>query len=116
VRDRLVAIAAELGLTLAQLVPAWLLAKGDDVVPVVGMTRTGRVDENVIAPTVTLDPTDLVRIEAAAPPQAWSGTSSSFRRAPTGPARAATRPPEEDCDGVVQLGGRRDRCCDTLAP
>jgi aryl-alcohol dehydrogenase-like predicted oxidoreductase len=79
--ERFTAVATDLGATPAQLAIAWLLAQGDDVVPVVGMTRPNRVDENAAAVDLHLAPADVARIEAVVPREAWSGASPSFRRA-----------------------------------
>ena len=48
------AIAAEVGATPAQVALAWLLAQGDDIVPIPGTKRVVRVEENVAADGVTL--------------------------------------------------------------
>lgn len=48
------AIAAEVGATPAQIAIAWLLAQGDDIVPIPGTKRVARVEENVAADGVTL--------------------------------------------------------------
>jgi aryl-alcohol dehydrogenase-like predicted oxidoreductase len=61
------AIAAEKGVTPSQLALAWLLAQGDDIVPIPGTKRRTYLDENVGAIAVTLTPEDLSRIEAVAP-------------------------------------------------
>jgi aryl-alcohol dehydrogenase-like predicted oxidoreductase len=58
------AIASEKGCTPAQLALAWLLARGDDVVPIPGTTRSSRIDENVGAADVALSARDRARIEA----------------------------------------------------
>lgn len=60
-------IAAEKGCTPAQLAIAWLLAQGDDIVPIPGSKSAARVRENAGAADVTLSADDLSRIEAAVP-------------------------------------------------
>lgn len=82
----LAALADELGATPAQLALAWLLAQGDDVVPVAGMTRPERVDQNRPATEIDLTADDLARIEDAIPRQAWAGSTSSFRSSTARPA------------------------------
>lgn len=67
-------IAAEKGCTPGQLALAWLLAQGDDIVPIPGTTRRARLEENVGAVDVVLDDEDLARIDAAIPPGAAAGT------------------------------------------
>ncbi|QUH02559.1 aldo/keto reductase [Saccharopolyspora erythraea] len=47
--------AEELGLTPAQLALAWLLAQGDDIVPIPGSRRIGNVEANIVAATTQLD-------------------------------------------------------------
>jgi aryl-alcohol dehydrogenase-like predicted oxidoreductase len=71
--DRLKEVAERKGCTLSQLALAWLLTKGDDVVPIVGTKHTRYLDENLGALTVELSPEDLDRIEAIAPPGAAAG-------------------------------------------
>jgi aryl-alcohol dehydrogenase-like predicted oxidoreductase len=66
-------IAAAKGLTVAQLAIAWVLARGDDIVPVVGTTRRDRLAEAVDVLGLTLGEEDLAAIERAAPPGAVAG-------------------------------------------
>ena len=60
-------LAAEKGCTPAQLALAWVLAQGDDVVPIPGTKRRSRLEENVGAADVELSPDDLRRIDDALP-------------------------------------------------
>ena len=60
--------------TLAQLVLAWVLAQGDDVVPIFGAKKRRYVEENVGAVDVHLDSRDLDELNAAAPKGAAAGT------------------------------------------
>lgn len=60
-------IAAEKGATPSQLAIAWLLAQGDDIVPIPGTKRRTYLEENVGAPKIQLTPEDLQRIDAVAP-------------------------------------------------
>src|SRR6266851_6518077 len=71
---RLEEISKEKKCTMAQLVLAWMLAQGSDVVPIPGTKRKQRVDENLGALNVKLTPQDLRRISDAAPPGAGAGT------------------------------------------
>ena len=71
--DRIRAIAREKGCTPAQLALAWLLAQGDDIVPIPGTKRRERLEENVGAAGVRLDKSDLARIGAAVPRCAAAG-------------------------------------------
>jgi aryl-alcohol dehydrogenase-like predicted oxidoreductase len=66
-------IAAEHKCTPAQLALAWLLAQGDDIVPIPGTRHPERVDENWSALDVVLSENDLRRIDAAAPKGATAG-------------------------------------------
>jgi len=60
-------LAAAKGCTAAQLALAWLLAQGDDIVPIPGSTRADRVAENAGATAVTLSAAELAALEALAP-------------------------------------------------
>jgi aryl-alcohol dehydrogenase-like predicted oxidoreductase len=60
-------IAAAKGCTPAQLALAWLLAQGDDIVPIPGSTRAERVEENAGAAAISLSREELAALEALAP-------------------------------------------------
>ena len=70
---RLEEIAVEKKCTPAQLVLAWLLAQGKDIVPIPGTKRRQRVDENLAALEVKLSPHEVQRISEIAPPGAGAG-------------------------------------------
>jgi aryl-alcohol dehydrogenase-like predicted oxidoreductase len=70
---RLEEIAAGLGTDLPSLAIAWLLAQGDDVVPLAGTSRASRVDAILRALDVRLDDAALAAIDAAAPRGAAAG-------------------------------------------
>ena len=70
---RLAEVADGLGTDLASLAVAWLLAQGDDVVPLVGTSRSERIDQILAALEVELGADDLRRIDVAAPAGAASG-------------------------------------------
>jgi aryl-alcohol dehydrogenase-like predicted oxidoreductase len=61
------AIAADVGATAAQVALAWLLAKGDDIAPIPGTTRTSRVEENVAADGVELTAQQIERLDSITP-------------------------------------------------
>jgi aryl-alcohol dehydrogenase-like predicted oxidoreductase len=67
------AIAKEKGCTPSQLALAWVMAQGDDVVPIPGTKRRTYLEQNWAANEVRLTPADLAHIEAAAPRGAVSG-------------------------------------------
>ncbi|MEY4751817.1 MAG: hypothetical protein RIQ60_4031 [Pseudomonadota bacterium] len=58
------ALAAEAGVTPAQLALAWLLAQGDDIIPIPGTTRPDHLQQNLCAATVQLPAGLLARAEA----------------------------------------------------
>jgi aryl-alcohol dehydrogenase-like predicted oxidoreductase len=60
-------IAEEKGITPAQLALAWVLARGDDLVPIPGTKRRTYLDENAAAVEIDLSDEDLARIEAELP-------------------------------------------------
>ena len=62
------AVAAEAGATAAQVALAWLLAQGDDIVPIPGTRRVTRLEENIAATELTLSPDQLARLSAIRPP------------------------------------------------
>ncbi|MBV9945122.1 MAG: aldo/keto reductase, partial [Solirubrobacterales bacterium] len=63
-------IADEKGITAAQLALAWVLAQGEDVVPIPGTKRRTYLEQNAAAADVHLSDEDLRRIEAELPPVA----------------------------------------------
>jgi hypothetical protein len=62
--DEYTEIAAEAGCTLAQLALAWLLTRGDHVLPLIGTTRMDHLEENFGASEVALSPRTLARLDA----------------------------------------------------
>jgi aryl-alcohol dehydrogenase-like predicted oxidoreductase len=60
-------VAAEAGATPAQVALAWLLAKGDDIVPIPGTKRVSRVEENIAADTVQLTAGQLATLTRITP-------------------------------------------------
>jgi len=71
--DALRELAAARGATVAQLAIAWVLARGEDIVPLVGTTRRDRLAEAVDAVQLELGEDDLAAIERAVPPGAAAG-------------------------------------------
>jgi aryl-alcohol dehydrogenase-like predicted oxidoreductase len=61
------AVAAEVGATPAQVAIAWLLTRGDDIVPIPGTKRVSRLEENAAADTVVLTTEQLGRLDAIQP-------------------------------------------------
>ncbi len=71
--ERVKAIAARKGVTASQLALAWVMAKGDDVVPIPGTKRRKYLEENAAAVNVTLTPAEVAELETAASPEAVAG-------------------------------------------
>ncbi len=65
--DLVAAFAKEAGATPSQVALAWVLAQGDNVIPIPGTTRVARLEENVAAAELRLTPEQLRRIDEAAP-------------------------------------------------
>jgi aryl-alcohol dehydrogenase-like predicted oxidoreductase len=65
--DKVTALAAEKGVTPGQLAIAWVLAQGDDVVPIPGTKRVAYLEENLGAAHVELTADDLRQIDEVAP-------------------------------------------------
>jgi aryl-alcohol dehydrogenase-like predicted oxidoreductase len=67
------AMAKEKGCTTAQLALAWVLAKGEDIVPIPGTKHVRYLDENIGALEVKLTQSDLSRLDEILPPGAAAG-------------------------------------------
>ena len=68
------AMAKARGCTPSQLALAWVLAQGEDIVPIPGTKQRRYLEENLGAAGVSLDASDLARLEAAFPKGAAAGT------------------------------------------
>jgi aryl-alcohol dehydrogenase-like predicted oxidoreductase len=68
-----VALAAELGVTAAQLALAWVLAQGADIIPIPGTRSVRHLEENAAALAIRLAPGQLARLETAVPKGAVAG-------------------------------------------
>lgn len=66
-------LASEKGCTTAQLALAWVLAQGEDIVPIPGTKRVRYLDENIAALDVQLSDEDLRRLDEILPPGAAAG-------------------------------------------
>jgi aryl-alcohol dehydrogenase-like predicted oxidoreductase len=62
------------GCTAAQLALAWVLAQGEDIVPIPGTKRPKLLEENIAALEIELTQTDLDRLDRIMPPGAAAGT------------------------------------------
>lgn len=71
--DALRSIAQEQNVTVAQVAIAWVLSRGDDIIPLVGARRRDRLQEALGALEVHLTEDELARIETAIPPDAVAG-------------------------------------------
>jgi aryl-alcohol dehydrogenase-like predicted oxidoreductase len=71
--EKISAIAQEKGCTPGQLALAWVLAQGEDVVPIPGTKRVKYLEENVAATDVALSADDLAALETAVPRDAVAG-------------------------------------------
>ena len=67
-------LAVAKGCTASQLAIAWVLAQGEDIVPIPGTKRRRYLEENLGALAVSLSPEDLTHIDAIIPPGGASGT------------------------------------------
>ncbi|WP_396135642.1 aldo/keto reductase [Chamaesiphon sp. OTE_20_metabat_361] len=72
--EKIKEIATQKQCTPAQLALAWLLAKGEDIIPIPGMKRQVRLHENVGALDIVLTAAELQQIEAVMPIGAAAGT------------------------------------------
>ena len=72
--DKVNQIAKEKGCTAAQLALAWLLARGENIIPIPGTTKSHRVEENARAAEIELTSEELHRINEIAPHDVAEGT------------------------------------------
>jgi aryl-alcohol dehydrogenase-like predicted oxidoreductase len=71
--ERIQALAEKKGATAGQLALAWVLAKGDDVVPIPGTKRRKYLEENAAAVDIKLTPNEVAELEAAVPVEEVAG-------------------------------------------
>ena len=71
--ETLAALAAEKGVSATQLAIAWVLAKGERIVPVMGARTPAQLEESLAALAVSLSAEELARLEAAVPASAAAG-------------------------------------------
>lgn len=71
--NRFEAVAREVGITPAQLSLAWVLARGENIVPIPGTRSIAHLDENVIAATLNLTPEVVAAVDAIFTPGAVAG-------------------------------------------
>jgi aryl-alcohol dehydrogenase-like predicted oxidoreductase len=71
--DKVRELAAQIGCTPGQLALAWVLAQGDDIVPIPGTKRRSNLEENVAAVELRLAPEHLAALEAIFPQGAAAG-------------------------------------------
>ena len=68
-------IAEEYGITPAQLALSWLVAQGNNIIPIPGSRKTSRIDENLAALTVTLSDDTLAKLDEVAPIGTFKGAT-----------------------------------------
>ncbi|RYB01753.1 aldo/keto reductase [Lichenibacterium ramalinae] len=71
--DAIAEVARDKGCATSQVALAWVLAQGDDIVPIPGTKRRTYLEENLGALDVALTPDDLARLDRALPPGAAAG-------------------------------------------
>jgi len=79
--DEVGRLAAQKGCTAGQLALAWVLAQGDDVVPIPGTKRRSYLEENVAAADVVLADEELAALAEIAPPDVAAGGRYPFQHA-----------------------------------
>ena len=67
-------MAGEKQCTPAQLALAWVMAQGEDIVPIPGTKRIAYLEENAAAAGISLTPEELARLDEIIPPGAAAGT------------------------------------------
>ncbi|BCJ91219.1 aldo/keto reductase [Terrihabitans soli] len=71
--DKIAEIAAEKGVTAAQIALAWVLNQGNDIVPIPGARKLANLEANAAAADIKLSPADLKALSEAVPPEAVAG-------------------------------------------
>lgn len=71
--DKVKALADSKGATAAQVALAWVLAQGDDIIPIPGTKRRSYLDQNIAALDVVLTAEELAELDRAFPPDAAAG-------------------------------------------
>ena len=87
--DEVGQVAAGKGCTAGQVALAWVMAQGDDVVPIPGTKRRRYLEENIAAAEVTLTEEDLARLDAIAPRDAARAGATPSPTTPTATAPRA---------------------------
>ncbi len=71
--DPISSIAQQRGATMAQVALAWLLSRGDDIVPIPGTKRRRYLEENAQAVDIALTPAEIALLEQSFPPSIAAG-------------------------------------------
>ena len=71
--ERVGAVAAEKSVTPGQLALAWVLHRGEDIVPIPGTTRRTHLEDNLAAADIRLSEDDVARLDTAVPPGVTAG-------------------------------------------
>ncbi|WP_144127740.1 aldo/keto reductase [Catellatospora sichuanensis] len=79
IADEVQAVADQLGATPAQVALAWLLAKGDDIVPIPGTKRVHRVEENTAADTTALSAEQVAVLDRLTPAEGGHHTDDQMQ-------------------------------------
>jgi aryl-alcohol dehydrogenase-like predicted oxidoreductase len=79
IADEVRAVADKTGATPAQVALAWLLSKGDDIVPIPGTKRVSRVEENTAADGITLTPDQTATLDQLPPAEGGHHTEAQMQ-------------------------------------
>ena len=79
IADQVQTVADEVGATPAQVALAWLLTKGDDIVPIPGTKRVARVEENTAADAVELTAEQIAILDALTPAEGGHHTEAQMQ-------------------------------------
>jgi aryl-alcohol dehydrogenase-like predicted oxidoreductase len=77
--DAVVEVADELGISAAKVALAWLLHKGEDIMPIPGVQKVSELEDSFGAPEVVLSAAHMTKLETAAPVGATAGNRYSER-------------------------------------
>ncbi|MEV6969756.1 aldo/keto reductase [Hamadaea sp. NPDC051192] len=79
IADQVQAVADQIGATPAQVALAWLLSKGDDIVPIPGTKRVHRVEENAAAHAITLTAEQITVLDGLTPAEGGHHTDAQMQ-------------------------------------
>ncbi len=79
IAEQVQAVADQVGATSAQVALAWLLTRGEDIVPIPGTKRVSRVEENTAADAIMLTPKQIAALDRLTPAEGAHHNEAQMR-------------------------------------